>query len=1150
MACRRVSQRLISFILAGILTLMSGAMIAATSEGTAIKPANSCRPLNLVEKDGEWYRQAIDAIKPLVRNDGKVSPSSCSTLFEKVQNPGEDILVNLPAYQAVLNEFFSNFCHRDEANGWRHDIRLRDTGPFIQQATDNGWVGKEYGTHNAVVIWYSPGMYEFTQKRSAGDSSFVMPEGAMAVKEMFTPPASDCSHEDPIHFKPIANGVAFFVRHSEVSLDGWYWGYYGWSVIPEQVDDLDDKRAVDQYFADLAKNLAVNQSWQPAHGIPGTARVTFGAGTGWGPGCLDCHASASSYKTFADLKNITGGSPDDPINTYLSMNFPTAADPAVPKHLTDAKARLPAPTKVPDHAYNPAFLETFDPRGIFSGNGAPPSNDSVKPMRSASFDTVWVKADKAHGRANVGSQYITSDQCFGCHDVGQTGLMYDMSSIDKKLGKFIDQAPFGTWRTSPMGLAGRDPIFFAQLASETQTFHSSGDTPALVENVCLGCHGIQGQRQYNLDHALANDGNCGEFTRDMVNDIPVADGDMPPGEHSNYGALARDGISCTSCHHAIFKRENIAGHFENGTPDAQNKCVLERQQFINPGVGHSTLAATFTGSFMVGDPDSIAAPFEEPKVKPMQNALGLTPVEDDTFTKSDVCGSCHSVHLPILHDGKNVGTVFEQTTYPEWAFSDFRTGVTANYPHGNGTLPSGEPNRGKLAVSCQRCHMESSEFKPREGYPEGLVFPDLEPDAQFVSKIATIQEKTNFPASDNTLPADDIDLERRQGFARHTLVGLNVFFISMAKQYPGILGIPKNMAGYLGSVRQNVITSLPYIDRTLYYMQNAAKNQTAKITVVSSQIQDDVLNARVKVTNGVGHKFPSGVGFRRAFVEFRVLDEQGSTLWGSGTTNGAGVILDNGADPDQGMPIEGELWRDQQCQAVSDRLAFQPHFDTGARAITRQDQAQIYQELVMAPPPGANIRPEVVGRQAEKNQPVDMCGTQLAHSDKKLDFYPGWRLTTSFLSICAQAKDNRLLPQGYLPLEDRLAISKMFTTNPDETAGENAESMALKLATESGSWGVGDDPDYVSANSKPFGGSDSFDYAIPLADIKGKPASVSVSLFYQATPPFYLQDRFCTATGDDRDRLYFLAGKIKLDELAADWKLPIASGKAELTRSP
>ncbi len=1029
---------------------------------------------------------------------------------------------------------------------------MRDTGPYIQQIIGGDWQGSEKGTHNAVVIWYSPEFYEFVQKRSAGKDNFAMPEGAMAVKEMYSPPSSDCKGEDPINFKPSSHGVAFFVRHSEISMDGWYWGYFGWETYPEEVSDLNDKVAVDKYFSDLAENLAKNHSWQPANGIPGAASITFGVGTGWGPNCLDCHASAKSFQTFGDLKNITGGTAEDPINTYLSMNFPTTADPAVPKHAVDRQSRsMLRRIKVASPPYNSAFLKTFDPTGIFTGtfngityDGTPPTDASVNHMPSASFDTVWVKANPAHKKAGIASQYVTSDQCFGCHDVGQTGLLFDMSTNDPAKKEFIDQAPYGTWRTSPMGLAGRDPIFFAQLASETQTFHNAPGIPEIVEDTCLGCHGIQGQRQYTLDQK-ANGGDCGKFTRPMVNEIPVANGKIKPGEHPNYGALARDGISCTSCHHAIFRKDDIAKHFKSGVPDAQNECVVERQKFLNPGVGHDTLAATFTGSFLVGDPDRIRAQIEKPKQKPMQNALGLTPHQDDSFTKSDICGTCHTVHLPIFHEGKNVGTVFEQTTYPEWAFSEFRTGKTANYPDGTGTLPSGQPSAGKLKVSCQQCHMESSDSHKRDGFPTGLVFPDQAPENQYVSKIATIQEKTNFPKSDNTLPAADIDLERREGYARHTLIGLNVFFMSMAKQYPDVLGIPKDQAGYVSADPTGTTTSLPYIDRTLRRMQKSAKTKTATISVESAQIDAGVLNARVKIESGVAHKFPSGVGFRRAFVEFKVLDAQGNTLWGSGVTNGAGVILDNGANPSSGKPIDGELWWDNQCQPVNDRLAFQPHFES----ITKQSQAQIYQELVMAPPQNYPITPEVPGKDPVKNKPVDMCGTQLAATDDKSAYYPGWSLTTSFLSICAQAKDNRLLPQGYLPLEDRVAIAKTFTTNPGETPGKNAEYMAEKLAEEGGSWGVGDDPDYNSDGGKPYGGGDTFAYAIPLSDIKGKPASVAASIYYQATPPFYLQDRFCTAKGDDRDRLYYLAGKINLGNLADDWKLPIASKKAAVSAS-
>jgi len=1107
---------------------------AATKE---VKSSNYCQPLNTVSQNGVKYRKAFSAITPLVKQGGQVKKSSCAALLKKVQNPGPEKAADLPAYQNALNEFFSNYCYRDVSSGWKHDIELRDTGPFIQTATQGDWTGSEKGTHNAVVIWYSPEFYEFVEKRAAGDDTFEMPEGAMSVKEMFNPPSSQCKGEDPINFKPTSHGIAFFVRHSKISMDGWYWGSFGWNKFPAQVTDLKDQAAVDKYFSDIKDNLASNQSWQPK------ANTTYGVGVGWGTGCLDCHASAESFQTFADIKNITGGTPEDPINTYLSMNFPTTAAATPSKHAMDAKSHSAQALAKLSPPYNPAFLKTFPPKGIFTG-GVAPSDSSVDRMPPASFDTVWVKANKAHDKAGVDSQYITSDQCFGCHDTGQTGLLFDMSTNDPDTKEFIDQAPYGTWRTSPMGLSGRDPIFFAQLASEQQTFHKDyvEKNPRVIEDICLGCHGLNGQRQYTLDHAQANGGECGTFTRDMLNQIPVASPGSAPGKHPNYGALARDGISCSSCHNAIFKKDDIAKHFTNYGPDAQNKCIVARQQLLNPGVNHDTLAATFTGSFLVGSPDRIAGQFKSPKVKPMQNALGLTPMHDDTYGKSDLCGSCHTVHLPVLHQAKIVGTVFEQTTYAEWAFSDFRTGWSANYPNGMGTLPSGQPSAGKLKVSCQQCHMESSNSHANKDFPAGLVFPSMDPDDQYVSKIATIQEKSNFPQADNTLPAADIDLERRSGFARHTLVGLNVFLMSMAKQFPDVLGLPTDARGYISSDPKVQKHSLPYIDRTLRHMKNNAKSKTATISVEQLELSADTLNARVKVTSGVAHKFPSGVGFRRAFVEFKVLDGSGNTLWGSGVTNGAGVIMDNGSNPNHSKPIDGELWWDNTCNPVKDRLAFQPHFDAEQNPVSKQSQAQIYQELVITPPQKYKISAEVPGKQTLKKKPVSMCGTHLDPGDEKSAYYPGWNLTTSFLAICAQAKDNRLLPQGYLPLKDRLFIAKKFTQNkPPAKPGKNADSMAEKLAREGGSVGVGNDPDYNSKNGKPYGGGDTFSYAIPRKDIKGEPASVVASIYYQATPPFYLQDRFCTAQGDDRDRLYYLAGKINLDNLAKDWKLPIAS---------
>ena len=151
----------------------------------------------------------------------------------------------------------------------------------------------------------------------------------------------------------------------------------------------------------------------------------------------------------------------------------------------------------------------------------------------------------------------------------------------------------------------------------------------------------------------------------------------------------------------------------------------------------------------------------------MKHALGIDPVHRQTITKPEMCGSCHTVHLPILHRGKTIGHAYEQTTYPEWAFSDFRTGDSVDGP-----LPYGS---GPQAQSCQGCHM-----------PNKDVFGN-----PYRSKIAAIQEYTNFPQAEHTLPPEDIDLQERSGFGKHTLVGLNVYLLKMAWQFPDILGIRK-----------------------------------------------------------------------------------------------------------------------------------------------------------------------------------------------------------------------------------------------------------------------------------------------------------------------------------------------------------------------
>ena len=74
------------------------------------------------------------------------------------------------------------------------------------------------------------------------------------------------------------------------------------------------------------------------------------------------------------------------------------------------------------------------------------------------------------------------------------------------------------------------------------------------------------------------------------------------------------------------------------------------------------------------------------------------------------------------------------------------------------------------------------------------------------------------------------------------------------------------------------------------------------------------------------------------------------------------------------------------------------------------------------------------------------------------------------------------------------------------------------------------------------GGGDTVTYAIPLADLPEAAGSVRATLHYQATPPFFLQDRFCNGAGANRDRLYHIAGLLKTkDTPIEDWKFQMVS---------
>ncbi len=369
-----------------------------------------------------------------------------------------------------------------------------------------------------------------------------------------------------------------------------------------------------------------------------------------------------------------------------------------------------------------------------------------------------------------------------------------------------------------------------------------------------------------------------------------------------YGALARDGVSCALCHQIVDDKLPLdsiyTGRFKVSTPGEFEKGI----------------------SYVYG-------PFEDPAVLAMESSLGMKPVQNDYIKESRLCGGCHTVNLPVFdRTGKQVGNVFEQATYLEWQNSDYQT------EFGGG---------GKTPKSCQNCHMPTT-------------FPYSRPDTgmPLIFRIANIQDQT-YPEADHRAPMDSITIPLRPEFARHSLLGVNQFALEMFNQFDYILGVRKT--DYMTSSKSGLPFAIEVSDRL-------AKQHTATVEVTGVKETGEGLEATVRVTNLTGHRMPSGVGFRRAFLEFKVIDAHNAAVWPSGATNSVGVIIDG-----KGKPLPSEFL---EVDPKTGEQQYEPHYEV----ITRQDQVQIYQELSKSPE-----------------------GT----------------FTTSFLNIFEHVKDNRLLPIGW-----------------------------------------------------------------------------------------------------------------------------------------
>ena len=151
-------------------------------------------------------------------------------------------------------------------------------------------------------------------------------------------------------------------------------------------------------------------------------------------------------------------------------------------------------------------------------------------------------------------------------------------------------------------------------------------------------------------------------------------------------------------------------------------------------------------------------------------------------------------------------------------------------------------------------------------------------------------------------------LAPRDSFGQHHYVGGNSFMVNLLKNNAAVLG---------------VTAEDPHFDATLSRTLAQLEQDTAKVTVTALTITENQLAVEVRVENLAGHKFPSGLPSRRAWLHVTVADAGGKIVFESGKPLADGSIAFNDAD--------------------ANPKDFEPHYDE----INFSHEVQIYEPVML-----------------------------------------------------------------------------------------------------------------------------------------------------------------------------------------------------------
>ncbi|HOZ37868.1 MAG TPA: hypothetical protein PLH64_03875 [Anaerolineaceae bacterium] len=350
------------------------------------------------------------------------------------------------------------------------------------------------------------------------------------------------------------------------------------------------------------------------------------------------------------------------------------------------------------------------------------------------------------------------------------------------------------------------------------------------------------------------------------------------------------------------------------------------------------------------------------------------------------CTLCHQVteeNLGTMEGFSGHYVIDTATVAPDRIiYGPYQNSVTMPMQMHSGYMPAyGEHMLS--AEHCATCHNLYTPFIDSEGtvlgeFPEQTPYTEWQ-HSEFGRQTQSCQS-CHMPLADGAVTISQMPmmLTAREPFFQHYFVGGNTFMLEILANWGGEL---------------EVSASPEEFSDTIARAEEQLGTRTAGLSVSELSLTDGILAAEIQVRVFTGHKFPTSIPTRRAWMHVVVSDSSGQVIFESGKQNPDGSIQGNAAD--------------------SNPLAYEPHYEL----ITQPDQVQIYEGIMQ-------------------------------NSDGEV--------TYTLLRAGGYAKDNRLLPVGTdkenLPAD--IAVYGLAAKDADFVGGSDSVRYEVNISGYEGPFTV------------------------------------------------------------------------------------------------